>query len=65
MAIEADEERPVVGDEFGEEADDEEGEEDPERPEAAPIGTEEGKAALGQRRDPAAEEVGLRRRGLG
>ena len=65
MPVEAHEDGPVVGDELGEEADDEQRQEDPQRPEAALIGTKEAEAPLSQRRDAPAEESRLRRRGFG
>ena len=40
LAVVADEERLVVGDELGEQRDDEQDQEDPERPVAAPVGLE-------------------------
>ena len=51
-AVIAHQKRPVVGDELGEQAEREQAEEYPERPEAAPVGTEVREPAAGQRGHP-------------
>ena len=51
VAIEADQQRAVVGDELGEQADAEQDREDPERPVAAPVLPEDREPAAGERRE--------------
>ena len=48
-ALVAHQQRPVIGNEFGEQADDEQHEKDPQRPEAAPVGAEIVEPTPGQR----------------
>jgi hypothetical protein len=50
MAVELDQERTVVGDQFGEQRDHEQDQEDPERPVAAAVGLEVLPAAAVERR---------------
>ena len=61
-ALVAHQQRPVIGNEFGEQADDEQHEKDPQGPEAAPVGAEIVEPAPGQRGDAPAEEHIARRR---
>ena len=57
LALVGDEDRLVVGDELGEEAQDEERREDPEGPVAAPVGAEVLQTPPGQRRDAEPQET--------
>src|SRR5207247_3567443 len=56
-AVEAHEHRPVIGDEFREEGDEEDRKKDPQRPEAAPVAAKAVEAAPGERADRPAEKA--------
>jgi hypothetical protein len=62
LAVIGHDQGPVIGDELGEEAEHEQREEDPQRPEAPLVGTKIPQAAPRQRRDAHAEKADAGRR---
>jgi hypothetical protein len=50
LPTESDQERPVIGDEVGEQANEEKKQKYPERPKTPPVGAKGGKPALGKGR---------------